>query len=53
MSSLLPDFLDCLIVSGGIVGLTVVRVLRNRYPAAKITELKKRGTSQYTRNWSK
>jgi L-2-hydroxyglutarate oxidase len=41
MSSILPDFLDCLIVSGGIVGLTVVRALRNRYPAAKITELEK------------
>lgn len=35
---------DYLIVGGGIIGLTVARELRNRYPAASIVVLEKEGT---------
>ena len=41
MSSALPDVWDYLVVGGGIIGLTVARELRKRYPAASIAVLEK------------
>lgn len=41
MSSALPNVWDYLIVGGGIIGLTVARELRKRYPAASIAVLEK------------